>query len=403
VWASAVGVSTVLAGLSTALLFANRSATIARSATITSVVIHVGTVVAAIVTAAPIPVLLVRVLLAPVEWMIDGLFLDKSLRRAALHPRWPHRMPAGFWRFAGLAGLSIALQLVVFTRSEVFVFSLYGEATALGLYALAFGIAQQITAPLEGLIAPLMPAMAGLVESHRDHIARGSLRAVRLLALFTGAVVALLPAVAFSVPMIFGREFATAGALVVPLGLAAALRVVASPATVLVYALRRGKTLVAANGTALALDAALALALIPVVGVWGAVVAALAAQSASVVITSRAWLRMDEVTIGDALTAASSWLAGLLTVPLSLAAGAAVGSMVGDVAAVVVAAAVGSMSFLALARQQQAGLLMGDSPAVLGALPSASRTAVAGLLRLAGAPDAPRPTAPVAARTDLGR
>ena len=74
--------------------------------------------------------------------------------------------------------------------TDVLSLAILGVATA-GLFALAFGLSQQITAPIDALLNPLWPAVAGVVEVHPEKAARTLLRATRVSAVLAAGLVAV--------------------------------------------------------------------------------------------------------------------------------------------------------------------------------------------------------------------
>ena len=193
---------------------------------------------------------------------------------AVLKPALPRGFPPGFWRFALPTGLASIIGTLALTRTEVFFLTWLSTPEAVGIFALAFGLANHIFAPAEAMVGPLIPAVSGLHEVDRGSLIAAFQRVLR--ASSVGIALACaggLPALAILVPVLYGEEFAASAPLLLALGAAGAVLTTGGPLSVFTMGRLSGSHLMLANTAALATDLALAFALIPVWGAWGAVVA----------------------------------------------------------------------------------------------------------------------------------
>ena len=202
--------------------------------------------------------------------------ISATYRRAVLRPRLAGRgLPAGFWRFAIPFAAASVVGGLVLSRSEIFVMQWLADPAALGLFALAFGVAGHVFAPAQAFVGPLVPAISGLHEVDTDAAATPAFtRTLRAGSTIVALLMAsALAALALLVPVLYGEEFSDASPLVLALGIASGLLVVGSPVTAFVSARLSAWELLRANLVALVLDVAVAVALIPLWGAWGAVAA----------------------------------------------------------------------------------------------------------------------------------
>lgn len=312
--------------------------------------------------------------------------VDPALRRAAFTPRLPCDLPAGFWRY-GVTALAVSLGgLLVFSRSEVVILEWLEQEQALAVFALAFGIAQRLTTPVDTMLGPLVLALSALGEAHPDRLREGFERALRLsCAAVAGIAGSLVVATSFAAPVLFGDEYPHVGLAFAALAVASLAQSAAHPFTALAYARGRPGIALRALAIALLVDVAVALALIPPFGVWGAVAANGAGGLTAIVLVARA-----------AGGPGSLRAAGVPALRLSLLAAAAAGlacaaalpaARLHPLAAALVALAVGSGAFLAGARAT-GGLLGGrDASVLLAGLPRRPARVVrlaAALVRVAG-------------------
>ena len=147
-----------------------------------------------------------------------------------------------------------------------------------------------MTAPADALLLPLLPAVAGVLSAWRDCARSAFERSTRLSALVCGGIAAVaLPTLVFAIPLVYGKDFAGASWLLVPLALTSMFQSVNNPVNAFVSARQRGGLRLRATAAALVVDIVVAVVLIPPFGAWGAVVANVVGQLTVVV-----WLAATE-------------------------------------------------------------------------------------------------------------
>jgi O-antigen/teichoic acid export membrane protein len=295
------------------------------------------------------------------------LACNPQLRRAALRPRLP-RLPASFWRF-GLTALGAGLVWqLVFSRSEIVILQMLGREHALAVFALAYGISQRLTTPVDTMLGPLMLGLSALQSAHPERLRAGFDRALRLSVTAVAFLAAAsLSAVTFLVPALYGNGYGGVGLAFTALALVSLVQSAAQPYSALAYAGGRPGVLMRAALVALVLDVAIALALVPFVGLWGAIAANVVGGLAAVVLTARLAdapgglsasgvpvVRLIVLSAGSCLVAAGAGLAA---------------SSAGPVASAAVAAVTGTGAFVLGARLSGGLLRAGDMDAVARALP----------------------------------
>ena len=165
-----------------------------------------------------------------------------------LQPRLPRSLGKPFWRYSLASWASGLVGLLVFSRSEIFLLQAFNQPEALGLFALAFGLSQQITAPVDAMLHPLTPAVAGLLSEWPERAAQAFERSTRVSALLSGGVAAVVvPTLVFAVPLIYGDAFESAAWLFVPLALVSAFQSVNNPVLAFVNARQRGGLILKAS------------------------------------------------------------------------------------------------------------------------------------------------------------
>lgn len=343
-----LAVSTGGAGLVFSLNAENRSATLAKLAIVEGLAVGFASMGAALLGAPPTTVWAAAFAaggLAAPGWL---LATNPRLRRAALIPRLPRGLPRAFWRFGLLALASSTGYVLVFSRSEVVILEALGEERALAVFALAYGLSQRVTTPVDTLIGPLTTALSALAAAHPARFRAGFERALRLSATAVAFLAAAaLVGTALLAPLMYGAAFAGVGLAFVALAAVSLLQSMAQPYTALVYASGEPGILLRALAVALVADVAVAFALIPPFGLWGAIVANAVGGVTALALTMKsaagpASLRTADVPAGRTamLTAGSCGAA--------YAVGMAAGS-VHDALGVVAAFGAGTGTFLALA------------------------------------------------------
>lgn len=365
------GLALTFAG--SALLFAlqaeNRGATDARLAFVQNLVSSAGGMAAATVGASGTTVwaiTFVSVAVAVPGWL---LVANPSLRRAALTPRLPSKLPAGFWRYATSALMLALVATLVFSRSEIVILELLEEQQALAIFALAFGLAQRLTTPVDTLLGPLIPALSALASAHPDRLRQGFGRALRLSStgvafLGASAVVGTM----LAAPVLFGPEYEGTGTVFAALAGVSLLRAAAQPYIAVAYAVGLLGGLVRVNAIALAIDIVLAIVLIPPMGVWGAVIANVVAGSLALALS----VRVTTQSAGSIQEAEVPVARLLAVIGLSLVAAyacGALGGMAGPAVGALAAYAAGTGSFVVLAKLFGGLLADADANVLLDVLP----------------------------------
>jgi O-antigen/teichoic acid export membrane protein len=269
-----VFVPAALDGAAACVWIENKSAAGAKLAIFTSLTTSAAVVVAAVVGRTPDAVWASRLVVSGAAVALSLLVISPSYRRAVLRPRLPRGLPRGFWKFSLPAAAAGVIGGLVMSRSEVFFMAWLATPAAIGAFALAYGLAGHLFAPAEALVGPLIPAISGLRMVDAPAVAPAFRRTLRASSTVVGVLIgaAVVP-VALLVTTLYGEEYADAAPLVVVLGISAGLVIVFSPVFAFISSRLSAVELLRANVVALAADAALAIALIPLIGVWGAVVA----------------------------------------------------------------------------------------------------------------------------------
>ena len=252
----------------------NKTAAAARLAIAANLAAQAAIAATAMLTQAPVSVWASRSAAGSLLVPLNFLLLDRARRRVALSPQLPRRMPPGFWRFCAFGTAGGLTTGLVLTRSETLVLGRYGQTATLGVFALAFGLAQQVTAPIDAVTAPLAPAVAGVMERRPDLAGETFLRITRVSSLMAALlIVGAFPIVQSAIPVVYGSDFAAAAWAFLVLGIASCTQTVATPAMTFARTRRRTARILVVSVIALVADAGLAVALIPPLGLVGAVTA----------------------------------------------------------------------------------------------------------------------------------
>ena len=378
---SAVVFTCLFSGASLSLTIENRTAIAAKISIGLNLIVQGSAVAAALATASASAVWAVRVFVPALALGFNFFLLDNARRRATLRPRLPRRLGQDFWRYALLTWVATLVSLLVFSRSEIFLLQAFDKPEALGVFALAFGLSQQMTAPSDALIHPLLPAVAGIVSSWPDRARDAFDRITRLSSLICGAITAIIvPTLVFATPLIYGDEFADAAWLLVPLALVSIYRSVNNSVSAFVSARQQAGLRLKAYSVALAVDIAIAIALIPQFGAWGAVTAAAAGQLIAI-----GWLAAAEPFLRDRgaleiIRLQRAFLVGLTAAGVAFGVGLVLQRWSPAIAALA-AFCLGTILYAVGLRVSGSGLHARDRDALLGAMPSPIRSSAALLLR----------------------
>jgi O-antigen/teichoic acid export membrane protein len=254
---------------------------------------------------------------------IVALFcLTPAMRRAVLTPLAPRSWPEGFWSYALNDGGSALVAMIAFGRTEIFGLQVFHKFGAVALFALATSLAAQVTSPTDALMGPLTPASSGLVATNPDGARSALTRSLRVCALISaGAAAVAVPFAAVALQPVFGHDFRNAIGAFLALGLVSCIQSVSRPLIAFGLATRGARALFRINLICLSVDILVALALIPSLGLTGAVAANAAAQLTSVALLGLKVGPRIGLTAGAVLSATKSFVigptAGLLALALA--------------------------------------------------------------------------------------
>ena len=360
-----------VSGGALALVLDQRTDQVAKVAMATNVVTQAAVIVAAVQTEDAVPVLVARAFASCLTGLAALTLTRPTLRRAALRPRSPIGVPLGFMRFSIYSWGASCIALLVYSRSEILLLQGLSTAEQTAIYALAFGIAQQLTTPIDALIGPLVPATASLAAGHRDRFVRAVQRATSLASFLAGAVLAVAVPLLFVVfPVLYGEQYRGAAGLVVVLGAMSTLQTASMMTGVVVEAQRRGRELLVANGAALALGAGSSAILIPFAGAWGALVGNCIGQVTSITLLARAAGRGEPPVEWRAFVASGRpWFAALPAVALAVLVGTELAGSIGALGAAPISALIGAVVYIGVARWLRLGPPAADLEATVDALP----------------------------------
>lgn len=207
--------------------------------------------------------------LAPVRLAV----LPRAVRLACLSFGVPS-LPRELLRFGAVAYVSSLLSLLVYSRTEVVLLQAFDHAQAIGLFALAFGLASQVTGLVDAAAGPLTPAMTSAISRDPSSVSRLLLRAQKAvtMAVLAWGALTILP-VALLIPTVYGQDFRPAAAVFLVAALGSFLQSVTAPLESFAYATKRPGLTLQAHGFGFVAGVAVALALIPPVGLYGAAIA----------------------------------------------------------------------------------------------------------------------------------
>jgi len=353
------------AGFAFALSAENRGAVAARLAFIGGIAAGVASITAALAGASGTTVWAAAWASSIVAFPVSVAVTNPDLRAAAFRPRLPRALPAGFWRFAVLSAAVSLLYALVFSRSEIVILNAFGDHQALAVFALAYGLAQRLTLPVDTMLGPLVLAMSALDAAHPERLRPAFDRALRVASFGTAFVgAAALAGVALLAPYMYGSAYHGVGVVFAALAVVSLVQSAAQPYVALAYAQARPGAALRAYTAALVVDVAVTVALIPRIGVWGAVAGNAGGGIVAVALLARA-----------AAGRASLRSAGVPAVKLAVvtsaacclayAAGAAAGQVT-PLLGVAVAVVVGAAAFLGGAR---GAISAGDASALSQVLP----------------------------------
>jgi O-antigen/teichoic acid export membrane protein len=311
---SAAILITQILGTAAVLLTATlRNARAAQLALISNLVTQASVVAIAIMTRSPTDTFAVQLGGGGFAALICYLAIESDDRRLFYRPILFRRLPPGFFSFAVSACGSSLVAMLVYGRSEIFVLEATHRRVSAGLFALATGLASQITIPMDSVMGPLAPNAAALLSQSPDRAPETAERTVRLTSLLGAfTMCAAIPFVFTGVVTIFGFSFRDARVPFLLLGAISCAQSVQAPLSTLIYASRDPASVLRINVLCMAFDAALALTLIPVIGLWGAVIANAAAQAGSLTLLTRAAVRRFGISTSAIAAAGAPAMAGVV-------------------------------------------------------------------------------------------
>jgi len=199
----------------------------------------------------------------------------------ALIPSLPRQWPDGFWRFGLSSWAGSMLGTIAFSRTEIVALDAVHMATAAGIFAVAFGLSQQLTAPLDALSSVALGAISASSAVSNQRASSAVAKIMRAFSLALGPMLACTPGIAIAAPWVFGTEYQQISAVFLVFTTISALQSLAHPLQSYALSIKAGRALIMSNGAALVVDIALVVALVPHYGLWGAVVANVSAQLAA--------------------------------------------------------------------------------------------------------------------------
>lgn len=348
----------LMASVSLSLTVENNTAAAAKVAMLSNLLLQLTLVALAASTRSAVWVWAGRTAAAGILLPLNLMIVDRRRWREVLAPLFPRGLPAGFWRYALQTCASGLVGMLVFSRSEIFFLSALGSKNDVGLYALAFGLAGQITAPVDALLGPLMPAAAGVLATAPGATARAVGRALRGSAVIAGMILAaVVPSLSVLIPSIYGSGFARAALVFIPMAALSCLQSCLNPLMAFANARRRSRFILKLNIAALVVDGVTAVVAIPRMGVWGAVVANLAGQLVVLAALAIAEASALALSVRLLLNDAGTWFFGLLAAGFSLLA---VSWAEVSVLKAALGFSVGVFTFILLLRLSRTGLTAND-------------------------------------------
>lgn len=379
----AVVAGAALSGLRFAIFVENRTAAAARITMVSNVVLQAVVVSVAFKTRDPLAVFAARTLFTALMALLLFIPLGRSRGWQLLKPLAPTNMPGGFWKFAGITTVTALIAALAVSRTEVFVLDIFHDRATVGYFAVAYGLASQLTNPIDAVILPLGTGILGLVATAPNRAGAVLLRATRYTAAGSGVLTAIaLPVVTMLVPVLYGRAYDPVMPIVIPLGIASCLVSMHNPLMSFVNARRRADVVLRAMVLALVVDGVLSFALIPVIGVWGAVVANILGGLAYLPMLLTFELRIQQTSAASFLGSATAWLVSIPTAGIAVGAALLVGH--GPFAEAAIAAAAGTAVFVGAVRLVGGGFAEDDREGFLASVPVAIRRPIRAGLSLLG-------------------
>jgi O-antigen/teichoic acid export membrane protein len=337
-----------------------------------NVLTQLAAVVAALAVSSAAAVWGARALAAALVLPFIVLVLSPARRRAVLRPLDPRHHDGEFRGFALRTWATGLLSLLVLSRSEVVLLGWWTGPGAAGIFALATGLAAYLVGPLAALVNPLVPAAAGLVAAAPERLAEAFDRTARVTGVAAGGVLAVGVAVLLPlVEPVFGDEYGPAAPFLPLATLATCAAVMATPGQVFLRSRGRADLVLRLTVLAALVDVVLAVALIPTLGTWGALIAF---SATNLLLAATAQVAERRVQQRGALTAARDFAplaAGALVLGLvvlmPLPSAWPLATLTGGVAAL--------LGYAAALRLTRTGIASADGRVLVAACPAWLRPA----------------------------
>lgn len=269
-----VWVRSFLGGASLSLSIENKTDRAAQNSLVVNVLTQVAVVIVVLVVGEADAVWATQLVMSTLGVALALVYVHPRYRRALARPSLPRDMPAGFWRYAVPAGAATIIGNLLVSRTEVLFLTWWDLTVAAGLFAAAFGMATHLFSPAMALVGPLIPAVSGLREVEPDAVGMALRRVLRTSSTAVGLLMAVaLAPVAILIPVIYGSDYSRAAPAFVALGASAGLATVGSPLTAFLQARLGGGRILWVNLGALVANVLLVVTLLPLIGLWGAVIA----------------------------------------------------------------------------------------------------------------------------------
>ncbi len=206
--------------------------------------------------------------LLPQGWRIERTTFDRDLLRSEGN----ELMRFGRWLWIGSIFAVLTAQLDVLLLNRMV------PAAVVGSYALALSLASKADIVNQSLHAVLLPAASALegTGGMRGYVRNGLARS----AMISLALLLLIPLAGPLITTLYGVEYFAAVPLFRVLLLVVIFDVMTTPLLLLAFPMNRPRLLAAADALRAVTLAVIAVALIPSLGAWGAVVAKAAAKVA---------------------------------------------------------------------------------------------------------------------------
>lgn len=355
----------------TVLALMQRTDLLAQLAIASNLVVQATVVTAVLLVGSAEMVWSARLIAVGSLMLLPLLAIPRVLRSAVLRPAAPWRLPRAFWVFAIPTGLATLLNTLVTDRVQIFFLQWWSDPQAVGLFALAFGLATNLLSPAQSMVGPLLPAFATLVEAGSVRARSGLLRALRVSGVITGAVVSLgAPFLAALVPAFYGDAFAASANYLVVIVAAAATATATAPAFASLMARLGGGTYLRVNAASMIALLGVGLGTVPFLGAWGAVASCVVGTVVRAMSIVALEMRYYEV---PAIGAIRPILPAVLSAAAVLVAWFVLRPLLGGMTALVAPGSVSALLYLGLLRLTRSGLREHDVEGLVRHLPPALR------------------------------